>query len=34
LSRVYALGALTPLGGLAFIAAWIWLGVELIRFKG
>jgi len=34
LSRVYALGALTPLGGLAFIAAWVWLGVELIRFKG
>ena len=33
LSRVYALGALTPLGGLAFIAAWLWLGVELIRFK-
>jgi uncharacterized membrane protein YgdD (TMEM256/DUF423 family) len=31
LSRVYALGALTPLGGLAFIAAWLWLGVELIR---
>ena len=31
LSRVYALGALTPLGGLAFIAAWLWLGVELLR---
>lgn len=33
LSRVYALGALTPLGGLAFIAAWLWLAVELLRSK-
>ena len=33
LTRVYALGALTPLGGLSFIAAWVWLAVELLRFK-
>src|SRR3974377_1326462 len=26
LTRAYFLGALTPLGGLAFIAAWVWLG--------
>ncbi len=31
LTRVTALGAITPLGGLAFIAAWIWLGVGLLR---
>ncbi|MGD0579281.1 MAG: DUF423 domain-containing protein [Bryobacteraceae bacterium] len=33
LSRMYVLGALTPLGGLSFIAAWLWLGVELLRSK-
>jgi uncharacterized membrane protein YgdD (TMEM256/DUF423 family) len=31
LTRVYTLGALTPLGGLAFIAAWLWLAWELLR---
>jgi uncharacterized membrane protein YgdD (TMEM256/DUF423 family) len=25
------LGAVTPLGGIAFIAAWVWLAVELMR---
>ncbi|MFN1834982.1 DUF423 domain-containing protein [Balneola sp. MJW-20] len=24
------LGAITPIGGLAFITGWIWLGVQLI----
>ena len=27
------LGAITPLGGLAFIAAWTWLAVDLFRSK-
>jgi uncharacterized membrane protein YgdD (TMEM256/DUF423 family) len=27
------LGAITPLGGVAFIAGWIWLAVELLRGK-
>lgn len=31
LTRVTWLGAITPLGGLAFIAAWLWLGVGLLR---
>lgn len=31
LTRVTALGAITPLGGIAFIAAWIWLGIALLR---
>jgi uncharacterized membrane protein YgdD (TMEM256/DUF423 family) len=31
LSRMVVLGALTPVGGLCFIAAWLWLGVELLR---
>jgi uncharacterized membrane protein YgdD (TMEM256/DUF423 family) len=25
------LGAVTPFGGIAFIGAWLWLAVELIR---
>jgi uncharacterized membrane protein YgdD (TMEM256/DUF423 family) len=33
LSGVRVLGAITPIGGLAFIAAWIWLGVDLIRTR-
>ena len=33
LTRVTLLGAITPLGGLAFIAAWLWLGVDLLRYK-
>jgi len=31
LTRLTVLGAVTPLGGLAFIAAWLWLGVGLLR---
>ena len=31
LTRVATLGAVTPLGGLSFIAAWLWLGVALLR---
>jgi uncharacterized membrane protein YgdD (TMEM256/DUF423 family) len=27
------LGAVTPLGGLAFIAAWLWLAFDLFRSK-
>ena len=27
------LGAVTPFGGVAFIAAWIWLGVALLAEK-
>jgi uncharacterized membrane protein YgdD (TMEM256/DUF423 family) len=30
LTRVTMWGAITPLGGVAFIAAWIWLGVDLL----
>jgi uncharacterized membrane protein YgdD (TMEM256/DUF423 family) len=31
LTGVRSLGALTPLGGLAFIAAWLWLAFVLFR---
>jgi uncharacterized membrane protein YgdD (TMEM256/DUF423 family) len=31
ISGVRILGAITPIGGLAFIAGWIWLGVALLR---
>lgn len=30
-SGVRALGAITPIGGTAFIAAWLWLAWELFR---
>ena len=33
ISGVRVLGAITPLGGLAFIAGWLWLAVELFRQK-
>jgi uncharacterized membrane protein YgdD (TMEM256/DUF423 family) len=33
LTRVTAFGAITPLGGTAFIAAWVWLGVGLWRSR-
>jgi uncharacterized membrane protein YgdD (TMEM256/DUF423 family) len=33
LTRMYVLGGLTPVGGLCFIAAWLWLAVELLRSK-
>ena len=31
LTRMTVLGAITPLGGVAFITAWIWLGICLLR---
>ena len=31
LTDVKVLGAITPLGGLAFIAGWIWLAVSALR---
>jgi len=31
ISGVRMLGAVTPLGGVAFIAAWIWLGFALLK---
>jgi uncharacterized membrane protein YgdD (TMEM256/DUF423 family) len=31
LSGVVQFGAVTPLGGVSFIAAWIWLAFELLR---
>lgn len=34
LSGVRALGAITPLGGLCFIAGWILLGVDSLRSRG
>ena len=33
LSGVTMLGAVTPLGGLCFIAAWLWLAFELLRIR-
>jgi uncharacterized membrane protein YgdD (TMEM256/DUF423 family) len=33
LTRMTVLGAITPLGGVAFIAAWIWLGIGLLRAR-
>jgi uncharacterized membrane protein YgdD (TMEM256/DUF423 family) len=30
---VTLLGAITPLGGIAFIAAWLWLGIGLLRSR-
>jgi uncharacterized membrane protein YgdD (TMEM256/DUF423 family) len=33
ISGVRILGAITPLGGLAFIAAWVVLAVEAVRNK-
>ena len=34
LTGLRTLGAVTPLGGLAFIGAWLWLAVDLFRSKG
>ena len=31
ISGVRILGIITPIGGVAFIAAWVWLGIELFR---
>lgn len=33
LTRVTLLGAITPLGGIAFIAGWLWLGAGLLRSR-
>lgn len=33
LTRVTLLGAITPLGGIAFIAGWLWLGIGLWRSR-
>jgi uncharacterized membrane protein YgdD (TMEM256/DUF423 family) len=33
LTDVKILGAITPLGGLAFLAGWIWLAVSALRVK-
>lgn len=33
LTGVRTLGAVTPLGGIAFIAAWMWLAIDLFRSK-
>ncbi len=31
LSDVKVLGAITPLGGLAFLAGWVWLAISALR---
>ena len=31
ITGVRTLGAVTPIGGLAFIVAWLWLAVALVR---
>lgn len=31
LSDVKILGAITPLGGLAFLAGWVWLAISALR---
>ena len=31
LTRVTLLGAITPFGGVAFIAGWLWLGASFLR---
>lgn len=33
LSGVRILGAVTPFGGVAFLAGWIWLAAELLRAR-
>ena len=33
LTRVTVLGAVTPVGGVAFLAGWLWLGVALLRAR-
>ncbi len=33
ISGVKVLGAITPIGGLAFIAGWLLLGVDLLRSR-
>ncbi len=31
ITGVRTLGAITPIGGLSFIAAWVWLAIALLR---
>jgi uncharacterized membrane protein YgdD (TMEM256/DUF423 family) len=31
LSGIGWMGAITPIGGVAFIAGWIWLGITMLR---
>jgi uncharacterized membrane protein YgdD (TMEM256/DUF423 family) len=31
LTGYLTLGAITPIGGVAFVAAWLWLGWEVLR---
>lgn len=33
ISGVRVLGAITPIGGIAFIAGWVWLAVALLRTR-
>ncbi len=33
ISGIRVLGAITPIGGLAFIAGWLWLAFEAVRQK-
>jgi uncharacterized membrane protein YgdD (TMEM256/DUF423 family) len=33
ISGVRLLGAVTPIGGVAFIAGWLWLGIALLRTR-
>jgi len=33
LTRVTLLGAITPFGGIAFIAGWLWLGASFLRSR-
>lgn len=32
-SGIRELGRVTPIGGLAFIVAWLWIGVALLRVR-
>jgi uncharacterized membrane protein YgdD (TMEM256/DUF423 family) len=33
ISGVRVLGAITPIGGVAFIAGWLWLAIALLRVR-
>ena len=34
LTDVKVLGAITPIGGLAFLAGWVWLAISAVRASG
>ena len=34
LSGIRGLGAITPIGGLCFIAGWLWFGIDCLRSRG